>query len=343
MKSQHSTERETVRALLEQLKPFFVIKPVLFYFDLIVTGLIAWTSLIALQFEFVPLTVKIILIVVSYSAFYRGLAFIHEAVHFNKKVKGFRLLYNLLFGFPCRVPFFIHDPHRYHHLPHTFGTAEDPEYAYLKGSGARTLMKPFLVGILSPILLIFRFGLLPLASWAFPHGWKMALYQHASTIVVNPRYKRPLPSADEYQQAYREELFCSLYFVFFCVLFAANILKPEILLAWFLITVAGSFVNIWRARISHRYDNPGQALSPLAQLRDSITVENKLFAFLWAPAGMQYHSLHHLAPQIPYHNLKAAHESLRKQLDSQHPYSQTVVTGFNDGFKMFCKTVINPE
>ena len=132
------TEREVVRSLLEQLKPYFTIKPVIFYSDLIITGFVAWISFFSLQADFISLPFKIIIAALSYSAFYRGLMFIHEAVHFNKKVKGYRLLYNLIFGFPCRIPFFIHDPHRYHHLPNTFGTAQDPEYAYLKGTGIKT-------------------------------------------------------------------------------------------------------------------------------------------------------------------------------------------------------------
>lgn len=339
-KSLHSTERELVRSLLEQLKPYFTIRPGRFYLDIGLTGLIAWSSLLSLQVDAIPMFVKIVLAIVAYSAFYRGLMFIHEAVHFSKKVKGFRLLYNLIFGFPCRIPFFIHDPHRYHHLPNTFGTESDPEYAYLKSSGTRTLLKPFLIGLLSPFLLIIRFGVLPFFSWAFPKKWRLTLYQKASTIIVNPAYIRPLPSSEEFRQAHTEEIFCALFFLVQIALIYSNKVNSELVWIWFSLMIIGSFVNVWRARIAHRYDNPGQVLTPLAQLRDSITVEKRFLNFLWAPAGMQYHSLHHLAPQIPYHNLKAAHESLRLKLDQQHPYSQTVVTSVKDGFETFYNTVI---
>lgn len=341
--SQHSTEREVVRSLLEQLKPHFTIRPVTFYTDLIVTGLIAWSSLLLIQVDSLPVFAKFILAFISYSAFYRGLAFIHEVVHFNKKIPGLRVLYNLIFGFANRVPFFIHDPHRYHHLPNTFGTSEDPEYAYLKGSGRKTLLKPFLVGMLSPFLLIARFGILPLVSWAFPMKWKMALYQRASTIVVNPNYVRPVPSNEDFKQARLEEYLCAIYFLAQIALVKFNIISIEIVYVWFSLMMIGAFVNVWRARIAHRYDNAGGTLSPLAQLRDSITVEKRGLAFLWAPAGLQYHSLHHLAPQIPYHNLQAAHNSLKEKLDEQHPYSQTVVTTAADGLQIFYKTVISVE
>ncbi len=339
-KSQYSTEREIVRSLLEQLKPFFNIKPVIFYLDLSVTGFVAWLSFFSLQIESIPLIAKLLLVVISYSAFYRGLMFIHEVVHFNKKIKGYRLLYNLFFGFPCRIPFFVHDPHRYHHLPNTFGTAQDPEYAYLKGSGTKTLLKPFLIGLLSPLLLILRFGILPIISWAFPKKWRLAIFQRASTIVVNPKYIRLLPEEEESKQSRMEENLCALFFVGQVALVATGLVKPELVLIWFSLMVVGAFVNVWRARIAHRYDNPGEMLTPLAQLRDSFTIEKKFLSFLWAPAGMQYHSLHHLAPQIPYYNLQAAHEYLRLQLDEAHPYLQTVVRTPKEGFEIFYNTVI---
>jgi fatty acid desaturase len=341
--SQHLTEREVVRALLEKLKPYFTIKPVIFYLDLSITGFVAWASLFLIQVESIPLIGKIILAIISYSAFYRGLMFIHEVVHFNKRVPGYKLMYNLIFGFPCRIPFFIHDPHRYHHLPNTFATAQDPEYAYFKGSGVKTLLKPFLVGFLSPFLLIVRFGILPLISWVFPKKWNLTFYRKASTIIVNPTYIRPTPSDEEFREARPEEYFCALFFSVQVLLINLKVIKSELILVWFVLMIIGAFVNVWRARIAHRYDNPGDVLSPLAQLRDSITVERKFLSFLWAPAGMQYHSLHHLAPQIPYYNLQAAHQNLRLQLDQEHPYSQTVITSPKDGFEIFYNTVINSQ
>lgn len=342
-RSQYSTEREIVRSLLEQLKPFFNIKPVIFYLDLSITGFVAWLSFFSLQIESIPLPAKILLAVISYSAFYRGLMFIHEVVHFNKKVKGYRLLYNLFLGFPCRIPFFVHDPHRYHHLPNTFGTSQDPEYAYLKGSGMKTLLKPFLIGLLSPLLLIVRFGILPMISWVFPQKWRLAIFQRASTIVVNPKYVRLLPSEEESRQSRMEEYMCALFFAGQVALIATGLIKPELVLIWFSLMVVGAFVNVWRARIAHRYDNPGEMLSPLAQLRDSFIIEKKFLSFLWAPAGMQYHSLHHLAPQIPYYNLQAAHEFLKLHLEQTHPYSQTVVPDVTSGLGIFCNTVLGTK
>lgn len=335
------TEREIVRSLLEQLKPYFIIKPVVFYIDLVLTGVLAWGSLFCLQIDSISIFAKLIFTLVSYSAFYRGILFIHEAVHFNKRVPGLRSLYNLIFGYACRIPFFTHDPHRSHHLPNTFGTQEDPEYAYFKGTGLKTLLSPFAAGFLSPFLLIFRFGILPLFSWAFSEKFKLVLYQRASTIVVNPTYVRPTPSDEDLKQVRTEELMCSLYFSIEVLLVYFNIIKLETAFVWLVLMSVGAFVNIWRARIAHLYDNSGDVLSPLAQLRDSVTVQSKFLSFLWAPAGIQYHSLHHLAPQIPYHNLQSAHEHLKQRLDKEHPYSRTVVKSPIAGIEIFYNTVIN--
>lgn len=332
-----------VRAVLAQLKPFFEIKPQLFYIDLLITGVIAWGSFAALQIADLHWGSTVFFFIVSYVAFYRGLAFIHEAVHFHKRVKGLRLLYNLLFGFPARVPFFIHDPHRYHHLPSTFGTAQDPEYAYLAGSGVISLLKPFLVGLLSPLLLALRFGVLPLISWSFPKAWQVTLYQYASTIVVNPQYKRPIHNEQDLISAQREEWGCALFFALQIGLILVGTVSSQLILFYWAMMSLGAFVNVWRARIAHRYDNPGEFLSPLAQLRDSVTVENGVLSSLWAPAGMQYHSLHHLAPQIPFHNLKPAHDFLKSHLDTNHPYRQTVVDTPMQGLELFYKTVMTSK
>lgn len=325
------------------MKPFFEIKPHLFYADLLLTGLIAWASFLALQISDLSFGLTALLFVVSYVAFYRGLAFIHETVHFQKRVKGLRHLYNVLFGFPARVPFFVHDPHRYHHLPSTFGTAQDPEYAYLSGSGVMSLIKPVFIGLLSPLLIAIRFGILPLVSWSFPKSWKVAMYQHASTIVVNPNYKRPIQNEDDLKSAQREEWGCALFFALQLGLLLLGTVSTKLILFYWAMMSLGAFVNVWRARIAHRYDNPGEFLSPLAQLRDSVTVENGFLSSLWAPAGMQYHSLHHLAPQIPFHNLKPAHEFLKKHLDSHHPYLQTVVETPARGLALFYKTVMTSK
>ena len=42
---------------------------------------------------------------------------------------------------------------------------------------------------------------------------------------------------------------------------------------------------------------------------------------LWLfPVGLRYHALHHLLPDLPYHQLGRAHRRLVTHLPSEHPY-----------------------
>lgn len=336
-------EKDVARKLLEELKPFFRVSAWHFRADLALTALAGWGSLAALTFLPLNPPLWMLAFLVCYAGFYRGQAFIHEAVHFQARVRGLRPMYNLLFGFPNRVPLFTHDPHRYHHLPNTFATAADPEYDRLAGRGWKAVLHPLTVGLLSPWLLMLRFGVLPLVSWMLPRPRRLWIYRRLSTIVVNPAYDRPLPSENELKTARREELACSLFFLAFAAGLFSGAIPWRGFFAWLLMASSTAFVNVCRARVAHLYDNhAGERLSPLGQLRDSVTVESRFLSFLWAPAGMQYHSLHHLAPQIPYHNLQAAHARLRETLPIDHPYRQTLSPRFGQAARRFVRTTMRP-
>lgn len=324
----------SLRALVAELAPYAKVSRAHFYGDLSVTALLAWGSLLALSLR--PWDIwSPLLLLVSYLAFYRGNAFIHEVVHFGKKVKGIGALYNLAFGFPDRIPYYIHEPHKYHHLPNTFGTAKDPEYLYLKGKGAAYFLRPLYAAPLAPLLLLVRFGLLPLVSWAFPKSWRMAIYQKLSTIVVNPAYVRPEGRPADIRRAAVQDLGCAAYVVAFAALWWAGILNGAFFAWWYLIAVVATAVNMYRARVAHLYDGDGRVLTDLEALRDSTTIEGSLWSELWAPLGLKYHALHHLAPQIPYHGLGPAHRHLRSRLSPRHPYSRTMLPSLRSGLRQY--------
>lgn len=337
-KAEINNEREQIRAILVQLKPFFAINKTHFYVDLILSALVAWLPLAAIQVFSTDTALTIVLAIISYIGFYRGLAFIHETVHFYKKIPGLKEIYNVFFGFPIRAPLFVHTPHKFHHLPNTFATPQDPEYAYLKGSGTFSLFKPILAGIFFPLFLAIRFGVISTFSWVLPKKWRVALYQRASTIIVNPKYVRPYTD-EELKQAQIEELGCALYFNAFLALIIAGVISMKLVMIMYAIMAIGSFINVWRARIAHLYDNQEEALSPLGQLRDSVTIENRWFSFLWAPLGLQYHSLHHLAPAIPYHNLQKAHRFLVQNFTAVDSYKKTIKQNPLQGIATFVRTV----
>lgn len=335
-------EREESLRLLAMLKPYFAVSARRFYLDLILTGLVAWGSLILFS-RAEGLMASLFWLVLSYLGFFRGQAFIHEVIHFQKKLPLLPWLYNGLFGFPNRAPSYIHEPHQFHHLPKTFGTEKDPEYLVMKGRGRVYFLLPFLQAPLSPFLLMLRFGVFPPLLWALPRSFQETVFARASTIVVNPAYRRPLGSEAELRKARQQDLLCSLTFGASLGLVGVGLLSLKFLGGWLAVIVVATLVNIYRARVAHRYDNEeSNPLSPLQALRDSVTVEGSLLSELWAPLGLRYHSLHHLAPQIPYYNLGRAHRHLKSVLPPEHPYRQQSLPSFVAGIRQYRRILLSP-
>jgi fatty acid desaturase len=327
-------EKEELRALVASLEPYQKVSKPYFYADVLLTAALAWAPLYAVSVRDLDIWTPIFLLV-AYLAFYRGTAFIHEVIHFGKKVKGITLFYNFLFGFPNRIPSYIHEPHKFHHLPNTFGTERDPEYLYLKGMGGGYFYRPLYAGLLAPFVLVYRFGILPMVYWAFTEEKRMNLFRRMSTIVVNPAYERAEWREADLRRAYRQDAGCVIFLWLLIGAWVVGLLPTAFFGWWYLIGAVATAVNMYRARVAHRYDNREGILSPLAALRDSTTIEGGIASELWAPIGLKYHALHHLAPQIPYHNLGKAHRHLRARLAPDHPYSRTVLSTFWQGIKQY--------
>jgi hypothetical protein len=84
-------------------------------------------------------------------------------------------------------------------------------------------------------------------------------------------------------------------------------------------------MNCLRTLASHRWLSDGRKTTFIAQMLDSVTLDNdSLFAMLINPVGLRYHALHHLFPSMPYHNMRAAHKRLMQWLPPGSPYRQTV-------------------
>lgn len=331
-------DKQDLRSLNSLLGPYRKISQVRFFVDLSVAALLAWGALYLLSVRELDVYSPFLLFV-SYVGSCRGNAFIHEVVHFGRKVKGIGAVYNFLFGFPNRIPFYIHEPHKYHHLPNTFGTEQDPEYLFLKGKGGRYFFRPFFAAPLAPLLLLVRFGVLPLFFWALPASLQEEIYRKVSTLVVNPGYLRREMRSDELRRVRRQDLGCALFFVFFLMAGVLGQLPWAFFGWWYAIAVVATLVNMYRARVAHLYDNKLGALSPLEALRDSVTIEGGMASELWAPLGLKYHSLHHLAPNIPYHNLGKAHRFLVSQLEANHPYHATIQPSLWHGLKQYWRTL----
>lgn len=306
-----------------------------FILELLICAFIGWGS----QFLFLFTSndsIKVFLFFISTFSIYRGLSFIHEVGHFCDRIKFFNLLYNLLFGIPCRVPAYSMKTHRYHHGVKTFGTINDPEYENWTARSKIYLVRPFVLSFFYPLILAIRFGIVPIFFIFFSKETVLKIYTLYSSFVMNLKFERPFHQGD-FKEMKRTDFFCSLYFFSFSFLLLKLDLFVEYYFLFYIQIVFISIMNTYRALVAHRYKahlTDDKAL--MAQTIDSVTIEGGVFTELWAPISLRYHSTHHLLPNIPYYNLKKAHLRLLKELPSDHFYFKTIEKSFLSAFiKLF--------
>jgi len=266
---------------------------------------------------------------------YRGQLFIHEVVHQRKNITGLALAYEIFFGWPNSYPSYIHDPHLAHHGKKTYGTKEDAEYTPHINDSWLKMLQPIISSLLLPIFSTIRFCLLPPLMIFFPLNWKKKIYQHASTLIVEIKYKRPIKSDVEIKTMMINDLICSLYRWAFITVLVLGIIPLKTLWVWLAMIFIASALNMYRTKIAHRYLGDGKPMSQEGQLLDSVTVSGSFLSAIWAPVGLRYHSAHHLYPVMPYHNLGKLHAYLSSPEMSDHPYNRTVFATFFKAFFHF--------
>ena len=278
-----------------------------------------------------PWGLKLGLIVATFAlqcaAFYRGVMFIHEIVHLpEKKFFAFRVAWNLLCGIPFLAPSFTYYTHLDHHRRRTFGTKEDGEYLPFASMSPWWIVVYMLHPLWVPPLAIVRFGLLTPLTWFFP-AMRRFLHQRASSLVTDPTYIRPLPTAKNLRYIRLQELGCFLFLVA-VVVYARVVLNRWPILFFTHAYATGAvlvFLNAVRTLASHRWLSHGEEGTFVDQMLDSVTLDNdSLTAVLINPVGLRYHATHHLFPSMPYHSMRAAHKRLLKHLPADSPYRETV-------------------
>lgn len=258
----------------------------------------------------------------------RGIYFMHEVFHHGKQLKGFEAAQNILFGCFFKYPSYTHFPHHHHHNQSTYGTAADPEYdSEWVGKSPGRYLSLIPISLLIPFLQFARFGLLPITyPLSFLIGKKGEdfrgfVYQRLSTFALNPEYKRPGPSKKEFFSWMRQDYLCCAFYGAQAFLFANGALSLWDIATLNLFSSSFFLLNFTRALVAHRYHGDGEKMDMAEQVQDSVSIPGAIGAFFWAPVGLNFHSLHHYFPTIPYYNLRAAHKILLEDKESVYSTS----------------------
>jgi fatty acid desaturase len=242
------------------------------------------------------------------------------------KFKGFRIAWNLLCGFPFLIPSFVYYTHIDHHRRKHFGTQQDGEYMPLGRHGWWYLAYYMALIPIIPIAAAVRFSVITPLTWLHP-AIRRWVHQHASSMVMDPAYLRPLPTQETVRIIRLQEMTC---FAMCLGLLLVSLLvfgrwPIPLLLQGYCTGVVIIGLNTIRTLGAHRWWNDGHELTFVDQMLDSVTVSNRPWiSELWGPVGTRYHSLHHLFPSMPYHHMPEAHRRLMAELPANSPYRQTV-------------------
>ena len=255
---------------------------------------------------------------------YRSVLFTHELTHLKTGTfKVFRLVWNLLCGFPMLIPSFTyHGVHRHHHVHDVYGTLEDGEYLPFGAGNPTGIIGYMLLIFILPALFIIRFLLLAPLSWVLP-PLRRLVWTRFSSLTIDLTYKRPLPKPGDPKALWFAQEFMTFAYGWTAIaLVWLHILPFKALWMWYLVAVLIFLLNSLRTLAAHAYRNPGtEKLSVAEQFLDSVDVPgHKWLTNIWAPTGLRYHATHHLYPRMPYHNLHKAHAALRDGLSDNTLY-----------------------
>ena len=318
--SQMPDDREMLRAAVELTRDIAAARAAVYWPDMLGSAALGYAALAGAILIGNPLAALACGLVAAL-ALYRALLFIHELTHIHKDaLPGFRFAWNLLVGIPLLIPSFMYEGvHTQHHARTRYGTIDDPEYMPL------ALMKPWSLPVfaltailLPPALLVRSAVLVPLGAVIPP--LRRLVWARASSLSINPRYRRRPPEGAFARMVFWQELGCTAW--------AITLLGASFAYGWRPLAIAlcvvslTAFLNQVRTLVAHLWENDGAAMTVTAQYLDSVNVPPPaLLSPLWAPVGLRYHALHHLLPSMPYHSLAECHRRLSAHLGEGNTYS----------------------
>lgn len=292
----------------------------IYWLDFTLTAIIAW-SLTGIYFSAEPWSAgQLLVMLLAAIGLFRAGTFIHEIVHFRRgEMVVFKWAWNLLLGIPILSPWVIYRNHIEHHTQQHYATPTDAEYLPLASAPPTETLKYLAQIPLLPPLALIRFGILGPLSHLSPKFREWVLTR-ASAAITNPYYRKRFPARLEHELE-RSEWFCFGWIVLLTGLTAFGPIQAvHWLMAWALLSFTVG-LNWVRNLAAHGYGHDGMPLDKSGQIADSINMIGQTWLTTWLfPVGLRYHGLHHLLPDLPYHQLGRAHKRLVKQLPPEHPY-----------------------
>jgi fatty acid desaturase len=323
-----NAERQDTRLPLKELtrlvRDLHQPRAAIYWADLIGCIAVAWTGyLLSMPFPdtFMQGSVLAILgFVVSVFALYRASYFNHELSHHANRLPGFAIGWNVLVGIPLLIPSFLYSDHRNHHSMEGFGTDDDVEYfpPHLRGiRGAGALL---LTCFVLPVVYIARFSVLLIAAAVSPRVRRWVDVR-ASSLGILGLSRRAPPTAAERRTWRIQELACGGYLLVSGILLLTGVIPLIMILHFYTILVALLVLHSIRIIVGHRYESEGNPRDRLDQVLDSYNfTRQRLLTTLLAPLGFNLHALHHLFPNIPYHNMPEAHRRISAALPKDSLY-----------------------
>jgi len=324
---------EQTRLLLRSLSQP---RALIYWSDMLLCSALGWGAIVFAVCAPFGNWQMIVGVAVAAICFYRGLAFSHELAHAPAQgLRGFRSAWDALIGYPLLLPSILYvGMHADHHRTQSYGTPMDPEYQPFAGKPARIISFALHTLLLCPVAMVRFFVLGPLGL-LIPrlHGW---LERRASSLTFNPLYERSMTAQQRRALIIAEILVPLIWGAVIATAIQADMALNVLLVFYATYTLIGG-VNAVRTLGAHRYQSDGEPRNKYEQVLDSVDTPGNILTELWAPVGLRYHALHHLFPNVPYHNMGILHRELVKSLTVDADYRDAITEGLPQTLVQLCK------
>lgn len=257
------------------------VKPLVYWTDFILSLLV-----FGIGFFVFVVTGNLIGYLVAAIFLYRACAFTHEIAHQykNTRLQSFKLVWNLTAGFLMMQPALrFTKPHLIHHKTGVFATKEDPQYPLIRSD--------------------IKYGLfvMVLSAWLFPiHNILICMGIPGIDKIL---YEKIQFTSNEYKYLRQIEKLYLYFFVALCFM------VPNLILPFYLVSVGSWFLSVLRIPLEHSLKEYKETSDYNDQRLDSYTHRSPLWIPI-QPLALRYHTIHHMYPKVPYHNIPILHKQL---------------------------------